>query len=257
MRTTPCPAEAMTGFWDNEEREREWPIESLSCWAAAVVDYVERSGGNGASAYCSMFELADLLGMWESRSTHMSGQVWTEADLRATRRRFAHLLDPMREFFDLVPAHPVWIALQLADLLNTDAGLPTLSAREVERRRRYLKLHGTVERTVRTQFDVDIAALEDDDGPDLRRPETADSGVAELMDSDHVRPRTLAEIADDLREEAARAYLPERAVEQLAEAAILTRRGEVVAASAIIGRVVEILYDEMTTLGDCRTPLSD
>jgi hypothetical protein len=247
----------MSSFWDDEERRREWPIESLSAWAAAVVDRVERSGGNGESAYCSMYELADTLGMWEGKSSRGPGQVWTEADLRETRRRFAHLLGPMRESSALVPEHPVWITLQLVDLLNTRAGLPVLSDREIERRTRYLKLQGTVERLIRTRFDLDIAMSGEEDGPDSRRPETADEGVVGLMDTERVRSRTLAELADDLREEAARSSLPHAAVDPLTEAALLAERDEVEAASTMLGQVEELLYDEMATLGDFRTPISD
>jgi hypothetical protein len=243
----------MAGYWDNPARAREWPIESLSPWAAAVVEAVERKRGKGESAYCSMFELADLVGGWEGRSTFGPGQVWSEPDLVQVRSRFAHLMEPMRAASALLPEHPGWISLQVTDLLDTGPGLPSLSSREIDRRRQYIRLLGSAERLVRTQFDVEIAQSDDVVWPDGRRPETADEDVAYLLAQSDVRPRTRVELADDIREEATRAYLPAHAVAQLSEAAILVQRGQADPASAALEKVVEYLYDEMTLLGDFRT----
>lgn len=247
----------MTGSWDNEERAREWPVESLSAWAAAVVGHVEQSGGDGEAAYCSLYEFADTLGMWDDAPARGPGHVWTDAEVREVRRRVAHLLDAMRRAVALLPQHPAWITLQLVDLLDTSSGLPTLSAREVDRRTRYFALHRSSGRIVRTQFDLDIGACEPDDPWDHRRPETADEHPVELLAADVTRPRTLAELADDLREEATRASFPERAIEKVREAAALAQQFRTEAASSLLEQVLEILYEEIAALGDFRTRLLD
>lgn len=245
----------MAGDWD-ERRAHEWPIESLSAWAAAVVEEVENRGGDGDSAYCSMYELADTLGMWEWSTIRAPGQLWTERDLRETRRRYAHLLEPMRRSADRIPGQPAWMTIQLVDLLCTEAGLPTLSRREVDRRTRYCKLVAAAERMIQTQFSVSMPAY-GDDTEDSRRPETADEPISGLTDTESVRPRTLEEVADDLREEAGRADLPDPAVDMLVTASTLIHAGEVGAALTMLDQVVDRLYEEMGRFGDFRSRLAD
>lgn len=244
----------MMSVWDDPERAREWPIESLSPWAAAVVEAVERRGGNGDAAYSSMFELADMLGSWEPGSALQPGQVWTEAHLRETRRRFGYFIELMRASSALVPEHPAWITVQLVDLLDVSPGLPALSVREIDRRTLYTRLLRSAERLVRTQFDLGIAEA-GSDGSDDRRPETADDPISDLFDREHVRPRTRAEVADDLREEAARSFLPDEAAAALSEAATLVEFGST-RASAMVEGAVELIYREMGALGDFRRRLT-
>lgn len=202
-----------------------------------------------------MFELADMLGSWEPRSTFQPGQVWTEAALRETRRRFGHYIGFMRASSALVPEHPAWITVQLVDLLDEGTGLPALGTREIDRRTLYMKLLRSAERLVRTQFDLEIAVVGSDE-PDDRRPEAADEGALDLLDREHVRRRTRAELADDLREEAARSFLPDEAAVAVSEAADLVHLGST-RASAKLDRAVERIYREMETLGDFRGRVSD
>jgi hypothetical protein len=245
------------GVWDHPEMAQEWPVEALSAWAAHVVDAVERARGNATAAYSSLHELADELAMWDDHFSRGPGQVWFEGDLQAARRRVAHLLDAMRGARHLIPGQPAWLTLQLVDLLAPGPGLPQLCARETERRTRYQRLHGTIERIVRSRFDIEIAGVDEVDPWDPRRPETADEGVHGLLDPENVRPRTLDELADDLHEEAARSHVPQSAVEFFTRAASLLRSGDLAAVPPVLEQVEACLLAEIDGLGDFRTPLGD
>jgi hypothetical protein len=254
----PLPAEEVTmGVWDHPEMAQEWAVEALSAWAAHVVEGVERARGNATAAYSSLHELADELSMWDDHFSRMPGQVWFQGDLQAARRRVAHLLDGMCGARHLISGQPAWLTLQLEDLLAPGPGLPRLSVRETERRIRYLRLHGTVERLVRSRFDIEIAAVQEADPWDPRRPETADEGVHGLMDPENVRPRTLDELADDLHEDAGRSHVPQSAVEFFTRAATLLRSGDLAAVPAVLEQLEECLLAEIDGLGDFRTPLRD